>query len=298
MTDMSSIITRAITMDGSARIIFTDSTELVAKAAKIHSLSKTMCAVLGRSLTATSLMGSLLKDREETLTVHIYGKGPAGKICCVSDYKGNVRGYAENMQVELAPNSKGKLDVGGAVGKEGYIAVIRDEGTGEPHASTCKLVSGEIGEDITNYYAESEQTPTVCALGVRVNTDCTIKSAGGFLVQLMPGYDEEIVSKIERNMASISSVSGMIASGMNAEDIISAVFEGIEFEYFDEFDTDYVCNCSRERYLRALVGLAKDDVAELIQSNQPIETSCHFCNNKYTFTPEEVAQEYVKSKTK
>lgn len=291
---MSSIITRAITTDGSARIIFTNSTELVGKAAEIHSPSKTMCAVIGRSLTAASLMGSLLKDKEETLTLHINGNGPAGKICCVSDYKGNVRGYAENMQVELAPNERGKLDVGGAVGNNGYIAVVRDEGTGEPHVSTCRLISGEIGEDVTNFYAESEQTPTVCALGVRVNPDCTIKSAGGFLVQLMPGFDEEIIAKIEKNMSAISSVSAMIANGMSAEEIIATVFDDIDYEYFDEFDTDYVCNCSRERYLSALAGLSKNDVSELVESTEPIETVCHFCNKKYVFTPEEVAQEFIK----
>ncbi len=287
-----SLITRAITADGSARIILTDTTEIVQKAADIHSTSKTVTAALGRSLTAASLMGSLLKDKDNTLTLQINGGGPIGRIVCVSDYKGNVRGYADNPAVELLPNSRGKLDVGGAVGKDGSLTVIRDIGMGEPYVGTCPLVSGEIAEDITQYFATSEQIPTVCALGVRVNQERVVTAAGGFLVQLLPGAEESVISAIENNMTAISSVSSMIQNGMSAEAIIGAVFDGIDHEMFDEFDTDYVCTCSRDRYLSAIAGLSANDVKDLTQENKPIEAVCHFCNKKYTFSSAEVLEKY------
>lgn len=293
-----SLITRAITADGSARIILTDTTEIVQKAADIHSTSKTVTAALGRSLTAASLMGSLLKDKDNTLTLQINGGGPVGRIVCVSDYKGNVRGYADNPEVELLPNSRGKLDVGGAVGKDGSLTVIRDIGMGEPYVGTCPLVSGEIAEDITQYFASSEQIPTVCALGVRVDQNRHVLAAGGFLVQLLPGAEESVISAIENNMTGISSVSSMIQKGMSAEEIIGAVFDGIDFEIFDEFDTDYVCTCSRERYLSAIAGLSANDVKELTEENKPIEAVCHFCNKKYTFTSEEVLIKYSERTSK
>lgn len=287
-----SLITRAITADGSARMILTDSTEIVQKAADIHGASKTVTAALGRSLTAASLMGSLLKDKDNSLTLQINGGGPIGRIVCVSDYKGNVRGYADDPTVELLPNSRGKLDVGGAVGKNGSLTVIRDMGMKEPYVGTCPLVSGEIGEDITQYFAASEQIPTVCALGVRVDQNRHVLAAGGFLVQLLPGAEDSVISAIEKNMTGISSVSSMIQKGMKAEEIIGAVFDGVEFELFDEFDTDYICTCSRERYLSAIAGLSANDIKELTEEDKPIEAVCHFCNKKYTFSSEEVLKKY------
>ena len=280
-------ICRAITADGGARIIFTDSTDVVRKATEIHDTSKTMTAVLGRALTAASLMGSLLKDKDNTLTLQFKGDGPAGAIVCVSDYSGNVRGYADNPDAELPPNAQGKLDVGGAVG-QGSMIVIKDMGMAEPYVGMCPLVSGEIGDDVSSYFATSEQTPTVCALGVRVNPDLTIKSAGGFLLQLLPGADDAIAEKIEANIAKINSVSQMIADGMTAEEIIAVALEGIEYEMFDEFDTDYVCPCSREKYLTALAGLSQKDIDELEAEGEPIETVCHFCDNRFEFDIEEV----------
>ena len=285
---MSSLITRAITSDGSARMIVAQTTEIVQKAADIHKTSKTMAAALGRSLTAASLMGSLLKDKDNSLTFQINGGGPGGKIVCVSDYKGNVRGYVENPDVELPANPYGKLDVGGAVGVDGRLVIIKDMGMAEPYVGMCPLVSGEIGDDVSSYFATSEQTPTVCALGVRVNPDLTIKSAGGFLLQLLPGADDATAEKIEANIAKINSVSQMIADGMTAEEIIAVALEGIEYEMFDEFDTDYVCPCSREKYLTALAGLSQKDIDELEAEGEPIETVCHFCDNRFVFDIEEV----------
>ena len=286
----NSYITRAITSDGSVRMIFTDSTAVAAKAMEIHSTSKTCTAVLGRALTAASLMGSLLKDKDNSLTLQIKGDGPCGTVVCVSDYKGNVRGYVQNPEVELLPNAKGKLDVGGAVGHRGYLYVIKDMGMAEPYNGVSPLVSGEIAEDVTEYFASSEQTPSVCALGVRVSRGRKVTSAGGFLVQVMPGASSEVISVIENNMKMISSVSALIEEGKNAEDVISMVFAGIPYELFDEFDTGYLCNCSREKYLRALASLPDADIEELKTTDEPIETKCRFCNATYTFDIAEVEE--------
>lgn len=278
-----SYITRAITTDGSIRMFTTDTTEIVEKARKIHKTSKTCTAVIGRALTAASLMGSLLKDNDNSLTLQFKGDGPCGTVVCVSDYAGNVRGYVQNPDVELLPNSAGKLDVGGAVGKNGYLYVIKDLGMAEPYNGLSPLVSGEIADDITEFFASSEQTPTVCALGVRVTNERHIKAAGGFLVQVMPGADSSVVDTVENNLKMISSVSALIASGMSGTDIISEVLHGIPFEIFDEFDTEYRCTCSREKYLKALASLPDADIAELKRTDEPIETQCRFCNSKYLF---------------
>ncbi len=246
-----------------------------------------MTAALGRCLTVTSLMGSLLKDTTDSLSLQIKGDGPAGTILCVSDYKGNVRGYAQDASVELPPNSVGKLDVGGAVGG-GSLCIIRDFGTGEPYVGISPLVSGEIAEDISQYYVTSEQTPTVCALGIRANTDNSCKAAGGFLLQLLPGADETLIPTIEANITAIGSVSKRIEVGHTPADIVGMVFEGIEFDFFDEIDIAYVCTCERDRYKRALIGMSEADIAEITADGTPIETQCRFCQKTYTFTPEEI----------
>lgn len=283
-----SYITRAVTSCGGARIIFADTTDIVRKAAEIHGTSKTMTAALGRVLTATAMMGSLLKDKDNSITVQFKGNGPAGTVVCVSDYMGNVRGYAEDPTVELAPNEKGKLDVGGAIGRNGTLYVIKDMGFPEPYVGMCPIVSGEVGDDITGYFASSEQTPTVCALGVRVDKDLNCKAAGGFLIQLLPGADDELTDKLEQNIAMIDSVSAMIESGKTAEEIIAVAFSGIEHENFDEFDISYKCNCGREKYERALITLPESDFESLGENGEPIEAVCRFCNEKYVFSYDEL----------
>lgn len=283
----NSLLVRAMTRDGSVRIVCADTTAIVQKAHQIHETSKTMTAALGRCLTVTSLMGSLLKDATDSLSLQIKGDGPAGTILCVSDYKGNVRGYAQDASVELPPNSVGKLDVGGAVGG-GSLCIIRDFGTGEPYVGISPLVSGEIAEDISQYYVTSEQTPTVCALGVRANLDNSCKSAGGFLLQLLPGADESLIPTIEKNVTALGSVSKLIEVGHTPADIVSMVFEGIEFDFFDEIDIAYACNCERDRYKRALISMSEADIAEITEGGVPIETECRFCKTKYTFTAEEI----------
>ena len=283
----TSIIKRAISADGGIRVIFCDSTAIVRRACEIHHTSKTMTAVLGRALTATSLMASLLKDMDNTLTLQIRGDGPCGSVVCVGDYKGNVRGYADDMTVELPPNSLGKLDVGGAVGS-GSLYVIKDMGMNEPYIGVSPIVTGEIAEDITEYFANSEQTPTVCALGVRVDTDNMCFAAGGYLIQLMPGYQDEDVDRLETNVNMAGSISKLIADGMDGDEIIAHLFEGIEYQMFDEFDIAYRCSCERERYLKALVSLSEKDMQELRDANEPVETCCHFCGTKYTFELSEI----------
>lgn len=283
----TSIIKRAISADGGIRVIFCDSTAIVRRACEIHHTSKTMTAVLGRALTATSLMASLLKDMDNTLTLQIRGDGPCGSVVCVGDYKGNVRGYADDMTVELPPNSLGKLDVGGAVGS-GSLYVIKDMGMNEPYIGVSPIVTGEIAEDITEYFANSEQTPTVCALGVRVDTDNMCFAAGGYLIQLMPGYNDADVDRLETNVNMAGSISKLIADGMDGDEIIAHLFEGIEYQMFDEFDIAYRCNCERERYLKALVSLNEKDMQELRDAGEPVETCCMFCGTKYTFELSEI----------
>ncbi len=283
----SSVITRAMTSDGSARILCADTTAIVQKAFEVHRTAKTMTAALGRSLTVTSLMGSLLKDKTDTLSLQIKGDGPAGTILCVSNYRGDVRGYAENPDAELPPNEHGKLDVGGAVG-QGTLCIIRDFGTGEPYVGISQLVSGEIAEDISEYFVTSEQTPTVCALGVRANTDNSCKSAGGFLLQLLPGADDSIIPKLEKNIASLGSVSKLIEVGKTPEDIIAMVLEGIEYDLFDSYEIEYQCSCDRDKYLRALISLNQADMDELAETGEPIETECRFCHTKYVFEIDEI----------
>ena len=282
-----SVTMRAISADGGIRVLFIDSTEIVKKACEIHHTSKTMTAVLGRALTGTSLMSSLLKDKDNTLTFQLRGNGPCGSVICVGDYMGNVRGYADDVTVELPPNSLGKLDVGGAVGR-GSMYIIKDLGMNEPYVGVAPIVSGEIADDITEYFATSEQTPTICALGVRVDNDNMCFAAGGYLVQLMPGYDEADIPKLETNVNMMNSVSKLIADGKTGEEIIAMILSGIGYELFDEFDVEYHCPCDRDKYLRALIGLNEEDMNELREAGEPVETNCRFCRKKFTFELDEL----------
>lgn len=290
-----SISARAMTRDGSAMIIAADTTKIVQRAREIHGLSKTMTAALGRALTAASLMGALLKSENNTLTLQFRGDGPAGTVCCVSDCFGNVRGYADNPAAELAPNSSGKLDVGGAIGR-GTMYVIKDLGMEEPYVGLSDIVSGEIAEDVTHYYAKSEQVPTVCALGVRVNRDYSCKAAGGFLVQLLPFSDDATTDRLEKNISEIQSVSGLLADGMMPEQVIGKVFDGIEFDMFDSREIGYRCTCDREKYYRALLSLGKDELTRLLQEGKPVETVCSFCAAKYVFEQDEIKRMITEAK--
>lgn len=290
-----SVIRRIMTKDGMARLFVCDSTELVKKAASIHHTSKTMTAVLGRALTGCSLMGTLLKDKDNSLTLQFKGGGPAGTVCCVSDYAGNVRGYADHPEVELPPNAKGKLDVGGAVGREGTLYVIKDLGMDNPYVGMSPIVSGEIAEDITGYFARSEQTPSVCALGVRCDTEGRCVAAGGFLLQLLPGAEDALIDRLEGNIGKIASVSSLVGKSDSLYVLTDLVLDGIEYDIFDEFDIDFRCTCRADRYRRALATLAENDFNEMIGEGKPVEAKCRFCGKTYSFTPAELTEERAKA---
>lgn len=281
-------IVRYITEDGSAFVIAADTTDVVSKAEQIHKTSAVNTAALGRLMTAASMMGDMLKGKDDSITLRINGGGPAGSIIAVSDSGGNVRGYVQNPVVEIPLNSAGKLDVKGTVGTDGFLYVLKDLGMNEPYVGQTEIVSGEIAEDITNYYASSEQTPSVCALGVLVNPDLTVAAAGGFLIQLLPGCPDEIIDKIEYSVSDIEPVTTMLSKGMTADDIAKRALKNIKIEKLDENEIEYRCNCSRERVAAALVSTGRESLEEMADSGENTTVECHFCDKVYTFTPDDI----------
>ena len=281
-------ILRISLMGGQARAFLIDSTRMVDEARRVHNLSRTATAALGRLLTATSLMGCMLGEKTDTITVTIDGEGEAGRLLAVSDYIGNVRGYIQNPNVDLPLKSNGKLDVRGAIGR-GMLSVVRDMGTDLPYTGSIPLVSGEIAEDIATYYAESEQVPTVCALGVLVDKDLSCRAAGGVIVQLLPFAASDTVDLIERNAAELSRVSSLFDQGLSNEEIARIALRDIPFDVFDELDVEYRCNCSKAKTDAALRSLTKDKLYELLAEQvaegkeEQLEVNCRFCNTNRVY---------------
>ena len=280
---MKDYIVRAAAKDGSVRAFCAVTTNLVNRAQKIHSLYPVASAALGRLLTASAMMGAMLKSEDDLLTIQITGNGPIGRVLATADCHSNVKGYVGNPKVDLPKNDKGKLDVGGAVGTDGFLTVIRDFGLKEPYVGKVPLVSGEIGDDLTSYFAVSEQIPSVVGLGVLVDVDISIKAAGGFIVQVMPEATDETITKLEENVKKITSVTKMLEDNMLPEDILGCALDGIDFGITDNLDTKYFCNCSRERVEKALVSVGESELEDIIKKDKKAEIMCHFCDKVYNF---------------
>ena len=281
---------RCITSDGLVMATALDSTDIVSRAEQLHKTSAVVTAALGRLLTATAMMGNALKGEKDTITVKIDGDGPAGALIAAADSNGDVRGYAVNPVVEIPLKPNGKLDVCGAVGTNGTLYVIKDLGLKEPYNGFVPISTGEIAEDIAAYYAISEQIPTVCALGVLVNPDLTVKVAGGYIIQLLPaahGYDE-VIDKLENNIKAMKPVTTLLDEGKSIEEIVKIALNGFEVEVLEEQTVAYKCNCSRQRFENALKSLNMQELEQMADEMEKAETVCQFCNSVYTFTNAEI----------
>ncbi len=285
---MQDYIVRAMTSDGYIKAMAIRSTHLVERARNIHKTTPTATAALGRVLTAASMMGNVQKVENGALTLQIKGGGPLGTILATSDAVGNVRGYVHNPSITLLEKYAGKLDVGAAVGTDGMLTVIRDLQMKEPYIGSVALVSGEIADDVTAYFAQSEQTPTACALGVLVNPDQSVRVAGGYLIQLLPGAPEEAIDKLEAGIQKAGAVTPMLADGLSPEDILRRVMSDFELEFLETTPVAYKCYCSRERVSATLIAIGRKDLQEIADEGEPITIECQFCDTKYQFSPEEI----------
>lgn len=280
-------IVRTISADASCVCSAIEGTDIVAEIEKIHKTSAVVTAALGRLALGASLIGFGLKDKDDSVSVKINGGGPIGSLVAVADSLGNVKAYCDENIVELPLKQNGKLDVGAVVGNSGTITVVKDLGLKEPYVGQTELVSGEIAEDITNYYAVSEQIPTVCALGVLVNPDLSVKRAGGFILQLLPFAPDECIDVVEKNIKAMPSVTTMLELGLSAEDIAMKALDGLEPNVLDDFGVEYKCDCSRERTERILMSLPLKDI-EALSEDEITEVKCHFCDKVYHFTRDEI----------
>ncbi len=291
---------RCITSDGLVMATALDSTDIVAKAESYHQPSAVVTAALGRLLTATAMMGNELKGEKNTITVKIEGDGPIGSIVTAADSKGNVRGYAVNPVVEIPLKSNGKLDVSGAVGTKGTLFVIKDLGLKEAYNGFVPLASGEIAEDITAYYAISEQIPTVCALGVLVNPDLSVRKSGGYIIKLLPAANgcDDVISRLEENIKHIKPVTTLMEEGYELEDIIREALKGFELEVLSEENVTYKCNCSRTRFANAIKSIGEAELRSMAEEMDEAKVECQFCNKSYCFSKEELQAMLEKSSKK
>ena len=287
---MNDYLVRGMSMDGFVKVVAIRSTELVSRAAQIHKTTPNATAALGRALTAASMMGNMQKVENGSMTLQIRGGGPIGTITCVSDPTGNVRGCVTDANVPLVEKYPGKLDVGATVGTDGTLTVIRDLQMKEPYIGSIPLVSGEIGDDVTAYFAQSEQTPTACALGVLVDRDRSVKVAGGYLIQLLPGAPDETIDALERGIKRAGAVTAMLEAGLTPEDILGQVCGELGVVFMETTEVSYKCYCSRQRVTAALISLGKQELTEIMEEGKPFPVECQFCDTVYSFTPENVAE--------
>lgn len=284
---MTDYIVRATAANNQIRAFAATTKETVEAARQAHNTSPVATAALGRLLTGGAMMGSMMKNDSDMLTIQIKGDGPIGGLTVTADSKGNVKGYVEHPEVMLPPNAQGKLDVAGALGI-GLISVIKDMGLKEPYVGQTILQTSEIAEDLTYYFATSEQVPSSVGLGVLMEHDNTVKQAGGFIVQLMPLVDDDVVDRLEANINKISSVTSMLDRGMTPEEILEEVLDGFEVEVKDTMPAQFYCNCTKERVEKAIISIGKKDIQEMIEDGKPIEVNCHFCGKSYEFSVEEL----------
>ena len=285
---MGDYIIRAVTKDNHIRAFASSTTEMVNTAQKMHDTYPIATAALGRTLTAGAMMSVMLKGENDSITLQLKGDGPLGRIVTVADAQANVKGYVSNTHVHLPNKPNGKLDVGGGVGRNGFMSVVRDLGLKEPYVGQVPLVSGEIAEDLTLYYARSEQIPSAVALGVLVDTDLSVKAAGGFIVQLLPGADEHTVQKIENIIAHLPSITTMITQGLGAQEMLEHVLDGFALEVLDKITPQYQCDCSRARIERALISIGQEEMEQIIEEQGQAELTCHFCNKQYAFNKQQL----------
>ncbi len=293
---MSKIL-RAIDSEGLVRVSFIDSRDMVEAARKIHKTSPVATAALGRTLTMTALIGSGMKEKDDTVSVFVKGDGPLGQIVTTANGNGAVKGYVANPCVHLPKKANGKLDVGGAVGK-GSLSITMDLGLKEPYCGQVPLVTGEIAEDFTYYYAKSQQIPTAISLGVLVDRDYTVKQAGGLFVQLMPGCDEETATLIEKNVTNLAPVTTMLEEGMSPDLIVTSVFAGLFFKYLEDDEYNYQCDCSQEKIEKALISLGEKELTSMISEDHKAEVTCRFCPKVYKFTEFDLIELLKKAKNK
>ena len=286
---MNDYIIRATAANDQIRAFAAVTTQMVETAREHHNTSPVATAALGRLLTAGAMMGSMMKGEKDVLTLQIKAGGPLQGITVTADSQGNVKGYVGNPDVCIPANSKGKLDVAGAVGP-GFLNVIKDMGLKEPYSGQVMLQTCEIAEDLTYYFATSEQVPSAVGLGVLMNKNNTVRQAGGFIVQLMPFAEEEVISRLEQNIQKISSVTSLLEEGHTPESLLEKVLEGFDMQINEKTDTRFHCNCTRERVEKALISIGRKELNEMIQEGKPIEMNCHFCNTNYTFTVEEMKE--------
>ena len=283
-------LVRAMTKDGFVKAVAVTTADIVERARQIHKTLPTATAALGRLLSAASMMGNMQKVENGSITLQLKGGGPLGTVLAVSDAEGNVRGYVQNPQISLLEKYRGKLDVGAAVGTDGMLTVIRDLQMKEPYIGSVQLVSGEIAEDITEYFVQSEQTPTACALGVLVDVDQSVKASGGYIIQLLPGAPDDIIDRLEAGINKAGAVTKMLDSGMSAEQMLKVVMEDFELEILETTPVEYRCYCTRDRVTATLISLGKKEMTEIVEAKETIHIECQFCDTIYDFTPEETEE--------